>query len=105
MRSEDYSTWSVCLSVCLRLFSDCTLNALECTLKIRILRVHSTIIQNTSGAKRAYCIGGLGACPQGKLRISGLLKSSLTRFLSDVAETCCESAIVLANYIVDSDAT
>ena len=34
--------------------------------------------------------------------ISGPLKSSLMRYLSNMAEMCCELAIVLANYIVDS---
>ena len=34
--------------------------------------------------------------------ISGLLKLSLMRFLSKMAETYCELAIVLAKYIVYS---
>ena len=49
-----------------------------------------------------YYIGGLGACNLGKVWISGLLKPSLMRYLSNMAETCCKLAIVLANYIVDS---
>ena len=46
-----------------------------------------------------------GNAPSGTFFILGLLKSSLMRFLSKMAESCCESAFVLANYIVDSDAT
>ena len=44
-------------------------------------------------------VGSWGLPPKGKFRISGLLKPSLMRFLSNMAETCCEIA---ANYIVDS---
>ena len=39
--------------------------------------------------------GGVwGHAPSGKFGISGLLKSSLMRFLGNMAETCCELAIV-----------
>ena len=40
--------------------------------------------------------------PPRKFLISGLLKSSLMRLLTNMAETCCELAIMLANYIVDT---
>ena len=38
--------------------------------------------------------GVWGHAPPRKFWISGLLKSSLMQFLSDMAETCCELATV-----------
>ena len=54
------------------------------------------------GGYGACLLGGMGACHPGKFWISGLLKSSLMQCFSNMAETCCKLAIVLANYIVDS---
>ena len=51
-----------------------------------------------AGMLELQCVqfGGLRPCSPGPL------KSSLMRYLSNMAEMCCELTVVLANYIVDS---
>ena len=44
----------------------------------------------------AHVIEGSGGMPPGKFWISGLLKPSLMRFLSNMAETCYKLAVVCA---------
>ena len=62
-------------------------------MKFEVVRLGLTVCMHV---QRAHLLGRSAGMPPppGKFRISGLLKSFLMRFLSNITETCCESAKV-----------